>query len=753
MKMELLAPAGSSDAFFSAIDNGANAVYLGVTQFNARNKAENFTLENLSYYINYAHMFGVKVYLTLNTLIKDEEIFDFLETAKAVYNMGIDAVIIQDIGMSALLKNHLPNLNLHLSTQMAVSNYHSASVLKESFNAKRVVLSRECSKEEIEKVTKINDLETEVFVHGALCVALSGYCYFSSLVFSNSGNRGMCLQPCRKKYSCEINGMQKQGYFLSTKDICLLNDINLLKQMGVTSLKIEGRLKSREYVAGVVKAYRKAIDGENLTNKDIEELKLLYNRGDFSKGYVFSNSGIIYNKLQGHKGVFAGEVLSVNKDTAEIKANRNLNNEDGFKVTRNGEEVGSVEITKKLNSNKYLCKFKGKLNKGDGVFITKDTVFLNSLNIPHKKKIVNVSFIAKIGNKPKAILTLDNKQITYELDFILEQSQNYGLTKEDIKTCFNKTDNFPFEIKYSSFDIDNVFLPKSKLNELRRNAFNELFECNTKIDNKEISYKKQEKEIKNYKKPLNAVVVDNANILSSSLNEQIDYCIFKPYEYTQKDVENFINNAKDIENKYLFIPEYIEEKDYNLIENLLENNDLGLALNSFSMLDYAIQNNRKIFALNLNIFNSESVKLLENLGIDNIAISKELKNIEVKNILENANSNIFVNAFGEIDLMYFKHCILRENFDSKCDKCKYNGEITYKDEKGIDFTIKRIKLKNCYFSLKNGRFLNLLKDYKIKNKIINLSGLTKNEAENLIINGTLPLKEYTNGSFIKGVKW
>lgn len=282
---ELLAPAGGEAALYAAVAAGADAVYLGADRFSARSGADNFSLDNLGKYIDYCHIRGVKVHLAANTLVKESERAEFLRYVTEAYNMGIDAVIIQDIGMAMRIKDALPDLSLHASTQMTVSTPEGACELARR-GYERIVLARELTAEEILSIRRATDAEIEVFVHGALCWCYSGQCLMSSVIGRRSGNRGMCAQPCRLPYSLMKDGeCKKKGYLMSPRDLCLAEEVGRLCEIGVDSFKIEGRLKSEQYVATAVGVYRKCIDGAALTDRDRGALLGSFNRSGFTKGW------------------------------------------------------------------------------------------------------------------------------------------------------------------------------------------------------------------------------------------------------------------------------------------------------------------------------------------------------------------------------------------------------------------------------------------------------------------------------------
>ncbi|MEE0944376.1 MAG: DUF3656 domain-containing protein [Clostridia bacterium] len=293
---ELLAPAGGKAALVAAVQSGADAVYLGADRFSARSGADNFTLDSLGEWIDYCHLRGVLVHLAANTLVKERERADFIHYVSEAYRMGIDAVIIQDLGMAERIKELMPEIVLHASTQMTTTTAEGVKALQER-GFSRVVLSRELTKAEIESIRKNTTAELEVFVHGALCFSYSGQCLMSSIIGQRSGNRGMCAQPCRLPYELQKNGKYlDEGYLLSPKDLSLLDHIKELKDMGIDSFKIEGRLKNAAYVATAVGVYRKALDGKEVTEEDRKALLDTFNRSGFSKGWYGGGKNMMSGK-------------------------------------------------------------------------------------------------------------------------------------------------------------------------------------------------------------------------------------------------------------------------------------------------------------------------------------------------------------------------------------------------------------------------------------------------------------------------
>ena len=283
---EILAPAGNAKCAAAAIDNGADAVYLGYRAYSARAGAENFDGEALEEILKKAHFAGVKVYVAMNTLVKESETEEFVKTLLEVWNSGADAIIMQDVLLGRFVHERYSDIVLHLSTQAGVCNTEGARFAKKC-GFSRVILARETPLAEIEKIAAL--METEVFVQGALCTCFSGQCYFSSFAGGNSGNRGKCKQPCRKMYSYDRNGFEERSYALSLSDLCVAEEIEKFRRAGVSSFKIEGRMRRPEYVAAAVRYYRLLLDGGTEKEKvaALSDLKRTYNRGNYTKGLAF----------------------------------------------------------------------------------------------------------------------------------------------------------------------------------------------------------------------------------------------------------------------------------------------------------------------------------------------------------------------------------------------------------------------------------------------------------------------------------
>ena len=505
---ELLAPVGSMEHLKVAINAGASAVYLSGKNYGARKYAQNFTLNEIEEAINIAHLHNVRVYVTVNTLIKEDELENVINYLSKLYSIGADAVLVQDLGLVELINRYLPDLKIHASTQMTCENQVKLDYL-ESKGIKRVVLPREMRKDEI-KSLKTN-MELEIFVHGALCYSYSGQCLMSSFKGGRSGNRGTCAQPCRQKY--QIQGIKKHDYYLSPCDLSLFNKLKEISELNISCIKIEGRMRSKEYLAIVVSNYRKALNrlkSGKSTNE--EEINLVFNRG-FSEGQ-FSNTSK-RSIRSGHIGLKVGRVIKSSKNQIAIRLNDDIttipekgdglliiknNNDYGFEIsqnplitTLNHFNKGKNKIVKDLTrKNKVLIVKKVWQNRESNFNLNESDVYLTKRNnLTKKVKEIETKGSSYIKSKLiltfslknkfpqlKARLTLANhKTIEAEMlgDKAFEKPIKKSISTDTIKKQLSKIDNYPFEITQININYDGtLFIPISKINELRRNLFEKL---------------------------------------------------------------------------------------------------------------------------------------------------------------------------------------------------------------------------------------------------------------------------------------
>jgi len=428
--IELLSPVGDFECLKAAVQNGADSVYFGANLFSARAFAHNFDEAELKKAIEYAKLRGVKTNLTLNTLIKDNEFDNAIKLASKAYEFGIDAIIIQDLGLAKKLIELFPDLPMHGSTQMTIHNLNGALKLQE-LGFKRVVLSRELSLTEIEYICKNTSIEIECFVHGALCISYSGQCLFSSMLGGRSGNRGKCAGPCRLPYKLIENDKAiDSGYLLNTRDLCGLEFLPQLINAGVDCLKIEGRMKSPEYVATVTNIYRKYIDlaySKNDFNINIEDKKTLlqaFNRGNFSSGHLDSseNRNLVFKEKPNNMGLFIGIIQKYNPNKGHItlKIQEKLNIGDTISV---GNENGSYKISELMNKNTNLKetqvgqtvtigRMKGNIKVGDKVYRLSSKELTTIAKESYKKEVKKTALNCTVSIKKNTPISINIKSYT-----------------------------------------------------------------------------------------------------------------------------------------------------------------------------------------------------------------------------------------------------------------------------------------------------------------------------------------------------
>ena len=510
--IDLLSPVGDFDCLKAAVQNGANSVYFGANLFSARAYASNFNLENLEKAIIYAKTRGVKTNLTLNTLVSDDEFADAFELAKKAYEFGIDAIIVQDLGLARQLIKHFPDLDIHASTQMSIHNLQGVLEMQE-LGFKRVVLARELSIQEIEYICQNSDIEIECFVHGALCISYSGQCLFSSMIGGRSGNRGKCAQPCRLPYQLLENDKKiDQGHLLSTRDLCGLDFIPDLINAGVTCLKIEGRMKNPEYVATVTRIYRKYIDlaesGKKyvIDENDRKTLLQVFNRGMSSTGHLLNepNKSLVFKDKPNNMGLFLGKVEKYNKNKGYITVKLKEPIEIGDTISSENED-GTYNVSELMFKDKNIKetsigqtvtigRMKGNINLGDKIYkMSSKRLNLEaqeSLKGENRKIDLNCRVIVK-KNMPIQISVssanqlpiYSNLDICYKSDVIPESAKNRPLEKDKVLSQINKTTDSIYNFKNIDVELDDgLFLPRiSALNELRRNVLEQVY--NFAVDN------------------------------------------------------------------------------------------------------------------------------------------------------------------------------------------------------------------------------------------------------------------------------
>ena len=669
---EILAPAGDKNSALAAINNGADAIYIGLKRFSARSSAENFDEENFREIIFLAHAFNVKVYVAMNTLVTDREKADFLSAAVSAWNNGADAIILSDVFLGAFIKKNFPEIELHLSTQAGVCNSAGALFAKKC-GFSRVIAARETSFEDIKEIASI--IETEVFVQGALCTCFSGQCYFSSFAGGNSGNRGKCKQPCRKRYRIDREGFDDEAYRISLSDLCVGRDIKELENAGVHSFKIEGRMRRPEYVAAAVSYYVNVLK----TNSEVglSALKRTFNRGNYTRGLAFGQDrNFISSSVQGHLGEFFGNIKIENGKNICITDKKAVSG-DGFKILRDGKEVCGAVCSGNCKKGVILSASSRLLN-GDKAFITTD-IALNEELLKKMKKIP-VTVCCRLFSGKVAEIKING--MTFRGNSPLTAAQRQPVDEESLRKCFAKVDKYPFAVNFGELLTNGVFIPASELNALRREVFAGYFAAISDNCNKKYEASFSFPEIQSGRNKKTAVISTDLNGVAADVGIlKLNDC----FEYDDKLIEKFSGE------KYLYLPPFLTGKEYEKIKSVAENFD-GIYCEGLYGFILAEQINKPLFAgTGLNIGNSVAVA---GCAAKYIALSKELTVIESDEI---KTEICFYQGAGNLKLMDLIYC----PFEKKCKTCDRRSRYVLTDENGRKFPLRRYKTDECRFEVFN----------------------------------------------------
>lgn len=726
-KYELLAPAGDMAALKAAVSAGANAVYLGYDEFSARAKAKNFNKEELREAINYAHLRDVKIYVTFNILIADFEIKRAMESVKMLYDIGVDALILQDLGIAREIRKNFPDFEVHASTQMAVNNFYGAKFLKE-MGFSRVVLARETPLFELEKIKEL-DIDVETFIHGALCVSYSGECLMSSMIGGKSGNRGECAQACRKSYEIldfDKNKIGKRLYYISPKDLNTLDDVAKIINSGGYSLKIEGRMKNPEYVYTVVSSYKKSLENK-LSQEDKDDTEQVFNRG-FTKGLFNGDFGndFISSDRPDNRGVEAGKVIDARKNSAKVIFYEDVFEGDGLEFISSSGRFG-------MSSNSFY-----EANIPHEINLFKAPILNSKVNRTYSKKLyekvdeklenydykreLDIDLRIKIGERPLIKVKSGDLSANFELDRVVEVAKKSGLDRDRVIENISKTGDSIFRVKNIDLDLDdNAFLPISAINELRREAIKILeakilngsidrFEIENNLENKK--FEKQNKD----KKSKIKVFFNKFKDLENSTLKDIDEIIIRA-----KDLDKFNKKFKSREVSIYLDKFYSYKELENLREYILKNQNVrGIWINNLSeyyiFKDDGLEINGDI---GLNVFNRLTSNFFRDLGLNSITLSPELNSSQIQKIVNKNDTEFNLISYGRLPVMTMKHCpfsIIKNCKDEKsCPTCRYKNYLL-RDEKNVDFEVLRqntfTEIFNSYPILLDG-YVNRLLDNKV----------------------------------------
>ena len=694
---ELLAPAGSYDVLVIAVNAGADAVYFAGQNYGARAFAKNFTLEEIEKAVTYAHLNNVKVHVTVNTLVNNFEIIDVIHYLFKLYQIGVDAVIVQDFGIIQLLKTLIPDLEVHASTQMALSNYTAIKWAYEN-NIKRIVLPREKSVGDIRKIhdqleKESMDIELEAFGHGALCYCVSGNCYMSSYNSGRSGNRGACAQPCRREYRLKYRGYNiGNGFLLSTHDLATYNNIKAIEDAGVTSLKLEGRMKSGDYIGTIVNSYRNIIDGN--PGDWEKDLHLVFNR-QFTNGYIMNDQpgDVMGRGSSGHEGLYIGDITNIDgtKVTIEIKNKEIpviLEKGDGIAFKYNGKIKGIyLENIIKQDENEIIIDTTRLVKVGTEVFISYSAKTHESLkqfkNESIKSKIpisVTFNFQKDLTASIKVEYYIDDELINFRHKGIarFEEAKNRPITRESIIKQLEKTGGTPFYMENIKFNDmpNNLFIPISGLNKIRRDILDKAQELllnhytptkksikatRKRLQEFEDNYNSYENK-RNTKAKLSLFANDLAQVKAANGFDlkRIYFdanCLYNNPEDYYKNIKDMLKEAiqmaPEIELVWV-LTSFINEEELikaNEIVKELESEGFVISVMGDSpgmekIFDCAIYGNH-----NLNVWNSYAVENLSKFNgliLSSELSGREIKEITWKNYIKNTDLEMIIHGNLEV---------------------------------------------------------------------------------------------------------
>lgn len=717
-KIELLAPVGTMESLHAAIENGTDAVYLGGKLFNARASASNFDKDELKEAVTIAHLKGVKVYVTCNILVDQSEVEEVLDYIKYLYEIDVDAIIIQDLGLLNLVRKLFPDLAVHASTQMTINNEYGVKFL-EGEGVSRVVLARETPLNEIKKISESSKVELESFIHGALCVSYSGQCLMSSLIGGRSGNRGTCAQPCRMAYSIVddsgklVKGWDKK-YVLSPKDLNTIDDIPKLIESGISSLKIEGRMKKPEYVATIVKNYRTSIDQgiEFITEGDKKDIAQMFNRG-FTKGLGLGDFGknfISYDR-PGNQGILLGTVERADKYKVYLSLKEDVNEGDIIEFELADGELKGIKMP-------FDAKAQSKVSIEKPGYILPDTLVYKksdlsliekakaSYNEEKTKYPIDMEIDIHIGKSPRLIIMYKSHVMISTVDDLVQKGENISLTEEKVILQLSKLGDTNYLINNININLDEgSYLPMSILNILRRNAIEELdakigkFNDRALID--ETLYNKSRKEMLRFNKE-KKVKVKKLSIKVDSLTQfhqldlsKLDRIYLGFYEGLELIVKNLKEKGKEV---YIWTDKILYSEDlerlYRVIKPIEQIID-GISVSNLGSLKFFKDKfNLKIHGdMGLNVFNSYTAEYLNSLGLDSVTLSPELNLTQIKAITDNTNIQVESIVYGYLASMITKTCpmaLVKGCTDDKnCTSCNFNKGYGLKDRMDATFYMER----------------------------------------------------------------
>ena len=698
-KGEILAPAGSIEQLIASVNNGCDSVYLGLDAFNARMKAPNFTSENIKQWTDYCHLFGVKVYVAINTSIKNSEFAQAVEMLKKVYLSNVDGVILTDLALIKFASQLPKPFDIVASTQLNVHDGFGAQLLKDC-GATTVVCARECSLDEIRDVASTG-VNVECFIHGATCVCQSGQCLFSAMVGGNSGNRGLCAQPCRKLYS--IDDGISWGYMLSARDLCGLDNAQKLHENGVGVYKIEGRNRRAEYAGITSRIYRNLFDNNfQYSQDDFDSLAEMYNRDMTVLSYLSGdNVDIISTNCPNHIGVKVGYVKG-NGFVAE----KEINKGDGLKIFDNGKEVCGA-IATSGGSGFVRAEFSGEVRDGMVVRRTTSTKLSDDVLHTTRKLPISVSFVAFSGKRAEITVVCNGTKVKYTSDFVVPNALKTPTSKQEIAQQLQKTGELYNTITDIAIQTDDIFLAKSQINDMRRCALDLLTQAiidkyNSQFaDRYTVNFEDIFAMLRNDVTNLRSNATKDCNDILSvtcynvemmqQAKSEAKYLIYKPEVIDTKSLKEAMEYGAFVD-----IPSFSDNK---FLFTLLSQTKAGIVCQNVGHIQLARQIGLLYIAgSGLNIYNDYIASQFADAVT--FIYSQELT---LKEISQFALRNGLTFVDGQIALMKAVHCPYKVAYKCNCSDCQAHRGLKYTDELGNAFTFVRRKDGRCSFELLNGK--------------------------------------------------
>ena len=792
--VELLAPAGSFEALRAAVEAGADAVYLAGEKFGARAYAENFAGENLLKAVEFAHLRGVAVHVTVNTIIADSELDEFAAYIKFLRRANVDALLVQDLGAASIAKNIAPEIPLHASTQMTIHNSEGVKFLAD-LGFTRAVLSRELTLNEIKKICRESPIETEIFIHGALCVCWSGQCLMSSLIGGRSGNRGRCAQPCRLPYELVDehgkNLLSAGKYLLSPKDLNTLEILPQLIETGVTSLKIEGRMKRPEYVATVVKVYRDALDKKFSTPEDKRKLAQIFNR-DFTTAYLEKNPGknLISDMKPNNRGVLIGRVVEVGRDKIILKLAEKISVGDQVEIwIKVGGRVTFTVEDFELRGD--LCTVKAP-TKGVRVHDRAFKIFDAKLTAEARKyftgaPVRKISVMAEVKAKIGEPLTLtmidaDENFATAQTKILAEPAKNRPLTLETLENQIGRLGNSIFALEKISAELDeNLMIPISELNDVRRRVVEQLETLRLKkFERPKISATPATKILvpsSQFLVPKITAHVDTLEKLKAALDAGADEILFGGETFnSMRNAQCVMRNEDSMRNAQCVMRnDFVElvhargkKISWSTPRIVRENEQFTIPaeVDAVYVHNLATLNLAKNFGVpirtdfSLHVFNSATINFLKNLGVEGVTLSPELNLTQVKALAKKSCLPVECIVHGRQELMISAYCVLGSfigGLDKKnCPHVCRAKNFFLRDRKDELFPV--VTDQFCRMHILNAKTLSMIehrKDFDGVARIrVDCRALTLQETAQIVLAykfGGAEIENFTRGHYFRGV--